>query len=77
MEGLFVFALGGATVTYFVAPFLDNIYSKMNGNLRKILCIIFCIFFAADMIYSSFYPNKGEGITFSSKNNYLIRDVLL
>ena len=65
LEGLSVFALGGAAVTYFVAPLLNNLYFKIKPVLKIILCIVLCILFSVDMIYSTVHPNVGEGITFS------------
>ena len=44
LEGLFVFALGGAAVTYFVAPLLDNIYLRIKSNIKIVICIVLCIY---------------------------------
>lgn len=64
LEGLIVFALGGCAATYIVAPLLDNIYSKINLNVKKVICIILIIFFMVDFSYSSIVkPNTGKGIT--------------
>lgn len=64
LEGLIVFALGGCVATYIVAPLLDNLYSKINLNINKIICIILIMFFMIDFSYSTFVkPNTGKGIT--------------
>ena len=69
LEGLFVFALGGAAITYFVSPLLDNIYSKIKLNIKLTVCVILSLFFAIDLVYSSIHPNVGKGITFFNKYN--------
>lgn len=66
-EGLLVFGLGGAAITYFLAPILNNIYEKINPQIKITICIILIILFGADMIYSTMHPNIGEGITDSIK----------
>lgn len=39
LEGLIVFALGGCAATYIVAPLLDNLYSKINLNIKKLFVL--------------------------------------
>lgn len=64
LEGLIVFSLGGCAATYIVAPLLDNLYSKINKNIKTIICIILTIFFTIDFSYSTFIkPNTGKGIS--------------
>lgn len=67
LEGLLVFGLGGAAITYLAAPILNNIYAKINPQIRITICIILVTLFGADILYSTFHPNIGEGITDSVK----------
>ena len=62
-EGLLVFGLGGIAVVYFIAPLLDNIIKKLNKNVVVVVSIILITIFVVDKVYSSKYPNIGEGIT--------------
>ena len=63
LEGLLVFGLGGCGFTYIIAPILDNFYQQFNHKLTTALCIVLLFSFSVDFIYSSFFPNTGEGIT--------------
>ena len=63
LEGLLVFGLGGAAVTYFLAPILDEIYNKMRPKTAGILCTCLLAAFGTDFVYSLQHPNTGEGIT--------------
>ena len=63
LEGLLFFALGGALITYVLAPILNNFYKKIKPNIKTILCIILIILFTIDFIYSSLVPNTGKGIS--------------
>lgn len=63
LEGLMIFGLGGAVVTYFIAPLLSYYYSKIKPKIAIILCTLLLILFSIDAIYSSKHPNTGEGIT--------------
>ena len=68
LEALIVFGLGGCGFTYFAAPILDNIYSSININTKKIICTILVTFFLIDILYATFIkPNTGKGITEDSK----------
>ena len=69
LEGLFVFALGGSGVTYFIAPALCDLYDRIRPLITNIICVVLCVFFTIDLIYSANHPNVGEGITFMDKNN--------
>ena len=62
-EGLIVFALGGAAAVYFIAPLLDGLWSKPRKPIIIAICIVLVACFAADVVYSHFVPNTGEGIT--------------
>lgn len=62
-EGLVVFALGGMAAVYILAPGIDRWVQKINVKILIPLCLIFVIVFAADTVYSHYYPNMGEGIT--------------
>ncbi|MBR1413152.1 MAG: DUF975 family protein [Bacilli bacterium] len=63
LEGLLVFGLGGAAVTYFIAPILESVYKKINHKTKWIICSILLILYGIDFIYSTYHPNTGEGIT--------------
>lgn len=67
LEGLIVFGLGCAAVTYFVAPLLNYYYTKIKPQIALSICTILLILFGIDFIYSVNHPNVGKGIT-SYKN---------
>ena len=62
-EGLLVFARGGVAITYAVAPAVDNLIRKANKKVLAVVCIVLVLIFIGDSIYSSKYPNTGEGVT--------------
>ena len=62
-EGLLVFAIGGMAAIYFIVPLLDSLWSKMNPKLMEGICIVLILLFTADLVYTSYVPNVGEGIT--------------
>ncbi len=63
LEGLLVFGLASTANTYFLAPFMDNIYSKIPHKLSIILCIILVTIYGGDFIYSQSHPNTGYGVS--------------
>ena len=63
LEGLLVFGLASTANTYFLAPFMDNIYSKIPHKLSIILCIILLTIYGVDFIYSQNHPNTGYGVS--------------
>ncbi|MBQ3323066.1 MAG: DUF975 family protein [Firmicutes bacterium] len=62
-EGLMVFAVGGMAAVYFLTPFLDSLLSKLPTKLLATASIVLVLAFVADVIYSHYVPNIGEGIT--------------
>ena len=62
-EGLMVFAVGGMAAVYFLTPFLDSLLSKLPTKLLVTASIVLVLAFVADVIYSHYVPNIGEGIT--------------
>ena len=62
-EGLLIFGLGGMVVVYFVAPLLDNMIRKLSLKVAIPICVALALMFTADQVYSSYYPNKGDGVT--------------
>lgn len=72
LEGLLVFGLGAAIVTYFVCPLLSYYYKKIDKKIALIVCIVLLTLFGIDIIYSSKHPNIGKGIT-SYKDNLNIK----
>lgn len=63
LEGLLVFGFGGAAVTYFVAPSLNDTFNKIKPKIATIICMVLLCFYFVDFIFSSISPNKGKGIT--------------
>lgn len=63
-EGLLVFTLAGAAVTYLLAPIFSNIYERLPKKLITILCIILVTLYGIDLVYSHINPNTGNGITY-------------
>ena len=67
LEGLLLFGFAGCAVTYLFAPVLNNIYSKIKKNIRVIICVILVLLYGVDLVYSSYHPNQGNGITVSEQ----------
>lgn len=63
LEGLLIFGLGGAAITYFAAPLLNNLYAKINYAARVIICVVLIFSYLVDYLYTQKYPNVGNGIT--------------
>ena len=68
-EGLLVFGIGGLAIVYFIAPVIDDILRRLNEKKVMTVCATLMLIFAADAVYSQFYPNTGEGITNIEKND--------
>lgn len=62
-EGLAVFMLGGMAAVYLLVPAIDAITMRLKPRLLICVCVILMICFTADLVYSFFNPNKGDGIT--------------
>lgn len=69
-EGLLVFGMGGMAAVYAIAPALDNLIKRINTKLVITISIILVTAFTIDNIYSSKYPNMGDGIT-HYKSSYI------
>ena len=63
LEGLTVFGLAGVAVTYAIAPFSDELLSRIPEKKRKLLAGVMIAVFLADCVWSVFNPNTGNGIT--------------
>ena len=63
MEGLLIFAIAGSACIYIIAPFFDDLFNKLSVKTRWIIAGILLACFGADMVYSHYHPNTGEGIT--------------
>ena len=63
LEGLIVFGLGGAAVTYFIGPLLNYYYKKIKPKISIVICTVLILLFSVDVVYSIIHPNTGEGIT--------------
>ena len=63
LEGLLLFGLAGCAVTYLFAPIFNNIYSKISKKHRIIICVILLVLYGVDLVYSTYHPNQGNGIT--------------
>lgn len=63
LEGLIAFGLAGCMFIYFVAPFLNSIFIKINQKLKIVICIILVLLYIIDNAYSTVIPNKGSGIS--------------
>ena len=58
-----VFGVAGIAAVYFVAPLLDNLFSKIKERVKIPLCTIIMVIFLADVIFSQFVPNTGKGVS--------------
>ena len=63
LEGLIIFGIGGCAFIYILAPLFDELFKQIPKKAVICLCCILLFLFACDFVYSSFYPNMGEGIT--------------
>ena len=61
-EGLFVFGIGCMITVYLAAPLTDNLLRKIRLKYLLPICTAVMLIFTADIIYSKFVPNGGEGI---------------
>ena len=68
-EGLLVFGIGGAAFIYILAPWVDNMIVRFRSSILWTICISLLAVFLADVVYSSFVPNTGEGITSSAETS--------
>lgn len=62
-EGLLVFAVGGCTVVYLIAPLLDAFFKRIDRRLATVICVVLLVAFFSDCCYSFKHPNTGKGIT--------------
>lgn len=64
LEGLLVFGIGGSFVIYIAAPYLSRMFGRWNPKIRKAVCIVLCVLFAADWIYCQIHGlNSGAGVS--------------
>lgn len=63
LEALLLFAVGGCTLVYLIAPSVDNLLQKISARKKILLAVILIILFCSDALYTHFYPNEGQGIT--------------
>lgn len=61
--GLLIFGLGGLVFVYGIAPWMDRKINHMKCHMQKLLCGILIVLFAVDIVYSTWHPNQGAGIT--------------
>ena len=62
-EGLLVFGVGGMAFVYVIAPLIDNWVKEHLNKKLSTVCLVLLLLFGADVIYSHFEPNIGEGVT--------------
>lgn len=62
-EGLLVFAVGGCTVVYLIAPLLDAFFKRIDRRIATVICVVLLAAFFSDCCYSFKHPNTGKGIT--------------
>ena len=62
-EGLLAFGVGGLAIVYVIAPVIDDLAGMLNEKCVIAVCAALIVLFAADAVYSQFYPNTGKGIT--------------
>ena len=66
-ESAILFGLAGCFIMYIGEPIVTKLFKKIPKDFRVWLCVILCLAFFADNIYSTIHPHKGEGITYSEK----------
>lgn len=62
-EGLLVFGIGGMAFVYLIAPLIDNWVKEHLNKKLSAACLVLLLLFGADVVYSHFEPNVGEGVT--------------
>ena len=62
-EGLLVFGVGGMAFVYVIAPLIDNWVKEHLNKRLSTACLVLLLLFGADVVYSHFEPNIGEGVT--------------
>lgn len=62
-EGLLVFGIGGMAFVYVIAPVIDNWVKEHLNKKLSAACLVLLLLFGADVVYSHFEPNVGEGVT--------------
>lgn len=62
-EGLLVFGVGGMAFVYVIAPLIDNWVKEHLNKKLSAACLVLLLLFGADVVYSHFEPNIGEGVT--------------
>ena len=62
-EGLLVFGIGGMAFVYVIAPLIDNWVKEHLNKKLSAVCLVLLLLFGADVVYSHFEPNVGEGVT--------------
>ena len=62
-EGLLVFGVGGMAFVYVIAPLIDNWVKEHLNKRSSTVCLVLLLLFGADVVYSHFEPNVGEGVT--------------
>ena len=56
-ESLLVFGLGGVLIVYILAPLLDNFLRRISSKILIPLCLVLCVLFVSDLLYSIVQPN--------------------
>lgn len=55
--------IGGMAFVYVIAPLIDNWVKEHLNKKLSAACLVLLLLFGADVIYSHFEPNIGEGVT--------------
>ena len=76
-EGLLVFGIGGMVVVYTIAPLIDDLLEQVKQKILWPICAVLLVIFAADVVYSSFVPNTGKGVTKSKTSSIQNEKMLL
>ncbi len=63
LEGLLAFAALGTLTLYVVAPLAARLYGRLPRRLRVGLCAGLLVLFAADVVYSQFFPNLSSAFS--------------
>ena len=58
-----VFAIAGSACIYLIGPFVDDLLNKLPAKVKLILATVLLACFGADLYYSHYHPNTGDGIT--------------
>ncbi len=69
LSGLLCFGIGCCAAIYYIGPYLNHYFQKINIKILLVVCVLLMSLFIFDNIYTNCYPRIGKGITTSIKKD--------